>query len=414
MKYLRLATHDFHGAGLASVSVVKNLRAKGVEAKLVVLYKKSSEDFVLGIHHMNQFFGRCHYLIDYLFRKIYRLLIVKDSKYLFLDMQNNAVSAKQILRLYGDIPDVISCAWTSNFVSDKTILELKKLTGAKVVYEMTDDSPFTGGCHYPWDCEGYMSDCYPCPALKNGCRKAQKTLLFKKENVSPDMIISGVTNDCMRAAKSIVFKSCVILPSVFLPENPYQFPREVGRRKWDIPDNQFVIFCGAKDLKEERKGFGYLVDALGLLKRRGVEIKDLTILVAARNLVPFPDGFDIRAVGLLGTRDLFQAYCCADLYVCTSVEDSGPLMINQAFKAHIPILSFRMGVALDLIRHKENGYIANLKDSEDLCDGIIYCYYHKEELRRRISQINAEIENDIKLHKNAGKYLGLSSFSKQH
>ena len=407
LKYLRIATHDFHGAGSASVSVVQNLRKYGVDAKLLVQYKKSSYDYVIGVHDYHSFWGKFLYISGYAARLLYRKLFVVDSKYLFLDLQRNSLSADKILKLYGDIPDVISCAWTSNFISNKTIRELKEKTGAKVMIEMTDDSPLTGGCHYPWDCRGYTSECYPCPALRKGCRKAQKTLLFKKENITPDMMISGTTNDCLRAKASTIYRNNKIIPTVYLPKNPYSFPKSSGLEKWGIPEGNYVIFCGAKDLSEERKGFRYLIEALEFAKETIADTMKITLLVAARDLIDFPTIYDVRVLGLLGEEDLYRAYCCADLFVCTSVEDSGPLMINQAFMANTPVLAFKMGVALDLIEHKKNGYIANLKDSVDLCNGLIWCYSHNLEIHDKIIEVNSNIANYCREHKMAGKYLGL-------
>lgn len=407
LKYLRIATHDFYGAGSASVSVVQNLRKKGIDAKLLVQYKKSSYDYVIGLHNYHSLWGKLLYISGYLIRKFYRKFIVIDNKYLFLDFQQNSISADKLLKLYGDIPDVISCAWTSNFISNKTIKELKEKTGAKVVIEMTDNSPLTGGCHYPWDCRGFTLDCYPCPALRKGCKRAQKTLLLKKNNITPDIMISGTTNDCIRAKDSVIFRNNIVIPTVYLPKNPYSFPKSSGREKWNVPEGNFVIFCGAKDLSEERKGFHYLMVALEKAKPFFGDSKRITLLVAARDLIDFPEDYDVRVVGMLGQEDLYRAYCCADLFVCTSVEDSGPLMVNQAFMANTPVLAFRTGVALDLIEHKKNGYIANLKDSTDLCDGLIWCYSHNIEIHDTIVEVNSNIAHYCYIHKRAGKYLGL-------
>lgn len=407
LKYLRIAAHDFHGAGSASVSVIQNLRKKGVDAKLLVQYKKSSYDYVIGVHDYHSILGKLLYILGYFARKYYREYIVVDKKYLFLDLQRNSISADKLLKLYGDVPDVISCAWTSNFITNKTIKELKEKTGAKVIIEMTDNSPLTGGCHYPWDCRGFTSDCFPCPALREGCKKAQKTLHFKKKYITPDMIISGTTSDCLRAKDSVIFRDSIIIPTVYLPKNPYSFPRSSGCQKWDIPEGNYVVFCGAKDLSEERKGFRYLMEALDLAKQTIGDTKRITLLVAARDLIDFPSEYDVRVLGLIGQEDLYRAYCCADLFVCTSVEDSGPLMINQAFMANTPVLAFRIGVALDLIDHKKNGYIAKLKDSADLCNGLIWCYSHNSEIHNTIIGVNSEITHYCREHKTLAKYLGL-------
>jgi len=58
------------------------------------------------------------------------------------------------------------------------------------------------------------------------------------------------------------------------------------------------------------------------------------------------------------------------VFLCPSIEDSGPLMINESIMCGTPVVSFDMGVAPDLVHTGKTGYRATLKDSEDLARGI--------------------------------------------
>lgn len=408
IKYIELSTNDFGGAGHAALKSVEELRKKGIDAKLIVWNKKSNEDFVIGIYNSNNYLDR---VILFFFHVVSKLLkkmafgTPNDRKYIYFDIQKGFVSAKKILKLYGDVPDVITVGWVTDFVTTKTVYDLKEMTGAKVVYFMTDDAPITGGCHYPWDCKGYTYNCYPCPALKKGCKCAQKTLLFKHRFITSDMVISGTTNDANRAKKSLLFRNSVIIRSATLNPNPYHFNRIVIRDKWGIDNSKYVIFCGASSVNDKRKGFSHLVEALSIFKNKEGDVSRVLILVAGDGKIDFPRGYEVKSLGKLDFKDLFKAYACSDLFVCPSVEDSGPMMINYAVMAYIPVVAFEMGIALDIVLHKENGYIAKWSDSTDFAEGISYCYHHEYKYNReKLEKINNYLADEIKKNRTFWNY----------
>ena len=57
-----------------------------------------------------------------------------------------------------------------------------------------------------------------------------------------------------------------------------------------------------------------------------------------------------------------------------SVLDAGPMMINQALSCGLPVVSFEMGVALDVLKNAGTGYCAKLGDYEDFANGIHFIY----------------------------------------
>ena len=76
-------------------------------------------------------------------------------------------------------------------------------------------------------------------------------------------------------------------------------------------------------------------------------------------------------MGLLdNTYGIASAYQIADIFICPSIEDSGPTMINQSIMCGTPVVSFEMGVSPDLVITGKTGYMAKLKDSKDLAQGI--------------------------------------------
>jgi glycosyltransferase involved in cell wall biosynthesis len=143
------------------------------------------------------------------------------------------------------------------------------------------------------------------------------------------------------------------------------------------PDKK-VIFFGAVGLSEMRKGMNFLIESLEKLKEllssSDSDLGDKILLLIAGK------GFDVISGSLpfesqyLGYLDnnygIASAYQAADVFLCPSVEDSGPMMINQSIMSGTPVVSFEMGVSLDLVISGETGYRAKLKDSSDMAQGI--------------------------------------------
>ena len=148
---------------------------------------------------------------------------------------------------------------------------------------------------------------------------------------------------------------------------------------FDLPENKKIIFFGSAFLDEERKGMPLLLEALKLVNR-----KDVFLLIAGTATIG-EVCFDNKRLGYLNEQELIKAYQVADLFVCPSVEDSGPMMINQSIMCGTPVVAFEMGVAVDLVHKGKTGYRAKLGDKNDLAQGINCVLNLTEEEHRQMS-----------------------------
>ena len=121
-----------------------------------------------------------------------------------------------------------------------------------------------------------------------------------------------------------------------------------------------------------------------------------SILAVAGNSKELEPGhtplFPVTRLGYLqGDALLASAYVASDLFVCPSVEESGPMMINESIMCGTPVVSFDMGVAPDLVHSGKTGYRAELKSSADLARGIRQVLDLPPEEARRMSEACREI-----------------------
>jgi glycosyltransferase involved in cell wall biosynthesis len=143
----------------------------------------------------------------------------------------------------------------------------------------------------------------------------------------------------------------------------------------DLPRNSRIVFFGAENHREERKGVGYLVTALRQLREQAGAGQPPTLLLLAGRThseytrqLPFPH---VELGQIHGDRFLAMAYQAADVFVCPSIEDAGPLMIPESLMCGTPVVAFaECGGAPDVLEKGVNGYLAESRNSQDLARGI--------------------------------------------
>ena len=242
----------------------------------------------------------------------------------------------------------------------------------------------TGGCHYAWDCDGYKNFCGNCPGLYSGQLEdiSHFNLLIKRSYLqrTPLFVISATEWLSKQIRASTLFKD-IPIDKILLACDPDIFKpieKAAARLALNLPQDKKIIFFGSSWMPEERKGMTYIIEGLKILRKRLAGhplLNDVHCLIAGQKgeeflrEMPFPFTY----VGLLkNDQEIASAYQAADLFVCPSIEDSGPSMINQAIMSGTPVVSFEMGVAPDSVHTGITGYRADLKDSVDLANGMFY------------------------------------------
>jgi glycosyltransferase involved in cell wall biosynthesis len=280
--------------------------------------------------------------------------------------------------------DVIVLHWITDFLTVESIHRLQQHYRCPIVWLIMDQEPLTGGCHYSFDCEGYAQRCGNCPQITpSSPHDASRRLWERKDQFLrplPVTLVAANSRARWLIEKSSLFGKHRIadIPvpvdvAIFRP-----FSRAVARDLLGIPAGVRVIFFGSATLQDPRKGMPQLQAALQLLAQMPAEPgapgrDQIFLLVAGAGSSAFLEQlpFAGKAVGFL--RDeltLALAYQAADLFVCPSVEDGGPMMIAESMLCGTPVVAFNSGMAPDLIETMRNGYLARYRDSADLAHGM--------------------------------------------
>ncbi|MBF4470287.1 glycosyltransferase [Flavobacterium sp. HJJ] len=393
-KILLLSTGDINGAYEAIYKLAYFFIEQGHTVSMLVKHKTKKNGFIVQYLNEPKSLKRKS-LLKRIFIKVKNKIIHKfkdktepihfDGKYSFIskDEASENISTKRIVSQIGFIPDFIITGMTDGFINSTDLLNLHKLTNAKVYNITVDMNHFTGGCHYAWDCEGYIKGCdEKCPAIigKNGRDLAKINFETKLKNVREGRfeIISGSGWTLKQAQESKIYKeqkvfhniNSLIDTKLFNAKN-----RDIAKRVFGFESSKFYILAGSQNANDPRKGFPYFIEALKILEAQlTVHQKNkIVILVVSRDV---PQEFEYlnfekqKLDYITDYRLLVLLYQAIDLFVNSSIEDSGPMMVSEAMACGTPVVGFDMGVVNNIVINDYNGYKAILKDSNDLASGI--------------------------------------------
>ena len=384
MKICIISSSDGRKGGFSAiVRLHRGLRKYGHDSVMLVANKESHEGCIIEVDKFKYFLSK-FFLYG---NKIFCRFFGGNSKaeYYFDKLSISLHSAQGLYKKIPFKPDVIIVGWVNGFVSSKILYELSCLTNAPVIWCLMDMAPLTGGCHFSWGCKRYMEKCGKCRAMNSSSENdasrknwERKYKYIKKTNLS---VVSATSWLHEQSKESSIFEGKIkekIMLSVC--ENEFQpVLKSVAIKRLGLPDGYKIIYFGATTLNDKRKGMEYLFQALDLLSMR-LDIREERIVILSAGV---GDGkkigarlhSDYRHVHLGYLNDdatLALAYQASNLYVCSSVEDSGPIMINESLMCGTPVVAFEVGGAFDLVHSGITGYRAEIKSAESLAAGIEY------------------------------------------
>lgn len=373
-------------AGVLAYDVGKALLSKGHEVELVCNLPNSGSENELVIKSLSTKFGiGVNRLLHKIWLRVYRLFKIEDKnrtdeKYAVLeyDLTRRNGITNQILKRVTIHPDVIVVLFMQKFLTFRNLYELQERFGARTFLYMMDMAPLTGGCHYSWDCLGYEKVCGQCPAYLSIEEQDQsrRNWLFKKSFVEKlDIeLMAGSELLLKQTMSSALFKNAP-LHELIAPVSHVDFrPQDKMRLRaeLDLPMDKQIIFFGANNVHDPRKGFAHLMEAFNLLK--GALSEDMSrnvhLVLAGKVSGELNLPFSSTNFGHVQLQELSKLFSLSDIFACPSVQDSGPMMINQSLMCGTPVVAFKMGVAVDLVKTGVTGALVPLGNAQAFCEGL--------------------------------------------
>lgn len=269
-------------------------------------------------------------------------------------------------------PDAVLVLFAYRILTTKSLHHIYRQTGAKIFWFLPDMSPFTGGCSYSRGCMGFVTGCSNCPAVRNPLFKSfpMRNVSQKRQNLDGlDLVPVVFSSEQARQVRdSIIFSKRRTIQGYFpLDHTLYDVGGSAEtRQSFNIKANATVILIGSASIKEPRKGISILIEALN---SAGGGAKSAVVVGVGRGsnaLMSQIKSFDYMSLGVVSQEDLAKLYKASDVFISASLADSGPTMVNQAVYSGVPVISFDIGVAADLIQDGVNGFLVREKSGHDL------------------------------------------------
>ncbi|MGD8305247.1 MAG: glycosyltransferase family 4 protein [Ignavibacteria bacterium] len=410
MKIVHISNSDMNGgAAIAACRINDALHKIGINSGLLVQKKLSNRADINSFD--SNIFSRMLSAGRFLFDEILirSLTIQSRGRFSFPIWGADIVKNRLVTEA-----DVINLHWINGgFLSMKSLSKLQKLNKS-VVWTLHDMWAFTGGCHYNNECDKYVEQCFNCPSLKLSSKFDQsrkifdrKAKLFEELNLNIITCSNWLSNE-VKKSKLLKSKRIEVIPNPVDLDEYKPFSKISAREKFGFDQDKMLLMIGAMNLKDKRKGFNYLIEALSYIHKNHKEFDDKIELITfgkhhSKQIRELP--YKANYFGKIKDESqLVDLYNSVDVYIAPSLQDNLPNTVVESISCGTPVIAFNIGGMPDMIDHLKNGYLSKFKSSEDLANGVITFLTNSELMNnaKLACRLKAEILFDE--NKIAGKY----------
>jgi glycosyltransferase involved in cell wall biosynthesis len=400
LKVVHLNTYEGNGgAGRACLRLSKALRDNGADSSVMVFmqFKDSKET---GTFSKNPF-QKAHAIFNILAERYLAKLFVKALKTPFsLQWFGRSIIKHPAIKQ----ADIIHLHWINHgFLSPKFLAQLDELE-KPIVWTFHDSNAFTGGCHVRYACEHFHKECGFCPLLKRSHKTDLSNKTWNRKKTAYSELNCHIIAPSRWMAKSVKFSSLMgfrevtVIPNTIETDVFKPYKKAEAKSMLKIASHKFVLMTGFMPSKNDRhKGTSYLIEALNdLATRPGIIKEDMELVIFGNkenaDLPVFP--FKTTFLGTINNDEhLAKCYSAADVFITASLEDNLPNTVMEALSCATPVVAFNTGGIPDMVKHLENGYIAEYENSEDLATGIEWLYQDEH-----APEIQKEARRSILMH----------------
>lgn len=371
MKVLQVSTTDkIGGAGIAAYRLHEGLRQSGIDSQMLVLRKVTSDPTV---HRLLPRMARWKRLQVRIATQRYHHHLKQHLRHpesSYWSLNNCTYPIADVINSFE--ADTVHIHWVGdNYLP---IQELAKIR-APIIWTLHDMWAFTGGCHYSGGCQAYRTGCGNCPQLLSPqLNDISQQITTRKIQAWSDIPITIICPsqwlaECVRNSRILGYKDIKVIPNgidtaIFKPIN-----KSSARQAFNLPqDKKMILFGAFGGTQDPRKGFTYLKEALHLLLKKD----NLELVIFGSDI---PEKLDVslpvHQIGQLqDSVSMMLLYSACDVFVLPALQDNLPNTLIESLACGTPCVAFDTGGISDIIHHQQNGYLAQVKDSHDLAEGI--------------------------------------------
>ena len=381
------------GAAVAASRLMEALCNYGVKAKMLVRDKETQSLTVSALPGQRR--SQCHFLWE---RFVIWLHLHFRRQHLFdIDMANAGTDITRLPEFQE--ADVIHLHWVNQgMLSLKNIRKILE-SGKPVVWTMHDIWPATAICHLTLDCRHFENQCQQCRLLPGGgsVNDLAAQVWQRKQRILSGRHIHFVACSQWLAeeARHSALLQGQIVTSIPNPIDTHFYrphDKQEARQLLGLPAEGPVVLFASQRVTNQYKGMNYLIAACQQLAAQHPKLRatmTVAILGGHAEEIVGQMPFRTHALGYVNDEQRIVAvYNAADVFVLPSLSENLPNTIMEAMACGVPSVAFRVGGIPEEIDHRQNGYVANYQDSDDLAQGIWWTLFEadQESLRKACLQ----------------------------
>ncbi len=351
------------GAALAALRLHNSLLENGINSTFISLdenMKDTSNQINLRRHynHVRNLPARIYKKIS----KLYFHLIKRERAEIIIELKRllPMIKAEFVSLPFSDYglenhpsikdADIIHLHWVGDEMLDYE--KFFRKCNKPVVWTLHDLNPFQGLFHYEND---KIINKYYSENLDNQIINIKARAISKFKNqlliVTPSNWLS------QKASESNVFSGRIV---VTIPNSLNQSifclqQKEKARKTLGLPINSIILLFVAESIKNYRKGFDLLLEALHILDNQ-----EILLVAIGDEKIKVESAYKIVTTGNINNENLLaKYYASADGFILPSREDNLPNVMLEALSCGTPIIGFPVGGIKEHIHPYKTGILAN-------------------------------------------------------
>jgi len=315
----------------------------------------------------------------------------------------------------GATPSIIHLHWVADFIDYPSFFRSIP-DSAPIVWTLHDMNPFTGGCHYSWECQLYRTGCSRCPQLgpsdrgdlaaRNSAVKAEAIRSKNLHIVADSHWLEG------EARRSALLAGAKSFRTIHYGLDTGHFsPRDKAscRMALGLDADALVICFGADGIENRRKGMSLLLDALDVIESDRQVV--LLVFGHGQELQSRFERFTVKNMGFVSNLELMTIiYSASDMFIMPSLYEAFGQTCLEAMAFGTPVVGFDTGGIPDMIKHGQTGLLATAGDVGDLAEKMQWMVDHGSERWAMGKAARNLVEQEYTLDVQASRYLELYRF----
>ena len=418
MRVLHLSTADAGGgAARAAHRLHTGLRSLGVDSSMLVLRRTSGDPTSHKVTFSTDLLTRLRrsYRNRQIRRDFARYKPTLPAGFEWFSDDRTEVGYDLVRDVVKRGPwDVINLHWVGGLV-DHELFFPHLPPAVPLVWRLADMGALTGGCHYDGGCGKFTATCGACPVLGSTVDDDLSRQVWRRKRAAlaaiPDDRMTLVGTSRWIAAESRRSSLLKRFPVRVIPnglDTEAFAPRDKAsaRATLGVPADAAVVLFVAEATDVRRKGFAYLVDALGRLGG----VPNLFLLSVGERLPVLPEELRLPRLHLGRVTDdhrLSVAYSAADVFVIPSLQESFGQTVTESMACGTPVVGFDAGGIPDMVRPGVTGELAPVGDANALADRIAEVLLNPVRWRQNAGTCRRVAVDEYGLRLQAERYLEL-------